>query len=460
LFRTFAHAAVEDGADLIYGHSAHTFQGVELHRDGLILYDTGGFLDDYAVDPILRYDWSLLFLADIDAGRARSLRMIPVRLGYAQAQLATGLEFEAIADRMRRQCANLGTPVMSTRAGLTIDLSPDDRRLGEAKPTRQRSAIAAGTSVTSMSRARGDGLLTRVLAPVDAASFMANYWDRAALYIPGEPTKFAGLFNRSKFFASVSQSFNSSKSRLRRDGTVLNAGVQGTDGNHHQLPIQPEQIRPLLAAGFTIHAERLDAADPGLHSLARELKEQIDIPGPVDMAGFLSPDGSGYGLHYDFMPMWVIQIEGAKRWWYSSQPAVPFPQTSRVPTARERELGVDGLYDERDMREQLLRSGDVLYLPAGTWHRVRAEGESLHLCLSVRHCDYLQLVSELLAPALLSRADWRHAPMPLATPEGLEEMDSQLEALFTERLLELRAAVDALAPRDLFRGWRDRVRAV
>jgi poly-gamma-glutamate synthesis protein (capsule biosynthesis protein) len=125
LFRAFAHAAVEDGADLIYGHSAHTFQGVEVCRGRLILYDTGNFLDDYAVDPILRYDWSFLFLAEIDSGRVRSLRMIPVRLDYAQANLAVDLEFEAIVDRMRRQCAYLGTPVSCTQEGLRIDLRPD-----------------------------------------------------------------------------------------------------------------------------------------------------------------------------------------------------------------------------------------------------------------------------------------------------------------------------------------------
>jgi poly-gamma-glutamate synthesis protein (capsule biosynthesis protein) len=125
LFQAFAHAAVEDGADLIYGHSAHTFQGVELYQGRLILYDTGDSLDDYAVDPILRYDWSFLFLAEIDAGQVRSLRMIPVRLDYAQANLAVGLEFEAIVDRMRRQCAQLGTLANTTREGLRIDLHPD-----------------------------------------------------------------------------------------------------------------------------------------------------------------------------------------------------------------------------------------------------------------------------------------------------------------------------------------------
>jgi poly-gamma-glutamate synthesis protein (capsule biosynthesis protein) len=122
LFRAFAHAAIEDGVNLVYGHSAHTFQGVERYQSGLILYDTGDFLDDYAVDPLLRYDWSFLFLVNLDGGDLCSLRLIPTTQKYAQANLATGLDFAAIVDRMRRHCADLGTPVIGTPEGLKIGL--------------------------------------------------------------------------------------------------------------------------------------------------------------------------------------------------------------------------------------------------------------------------------------------------------------------------------------------------
>lgn len=60
-FRQFAHAVIDCGADLIHGHSAHLFQAVECYKRGLILYDTGDFLDDYAVDPVLRNDCHLCF---------------------------------------------------------------------------------------------------------------------------------------------------------------------------------------------------------------------------------------------------------------------------------------------------------------------------------------------------------------------------------------------------------------
>jgi poly-gamma-glutamate synthesis protein (capsule biosynthesis protein) len=43
----FAHRLVDDGVDLVHGHSAHHAQAIEVHRDRLILYGCGDFLDDY-----------------------------------------------------------------------------------------------------------------------------------------------------------------------------------------------------------------------------------------------------------------------------------------------------------------------------------------------------------------------------------------------------------------------------
>lgn len=65
-FRKFAYALIDLGVDIIHGHSAHVFQGVEIYKNKLILYDTGDFVDDYAVDPILRNDLSFFFIIKAD----------------------------------------------------------------------------------------------------------------------------------------------------------------------------------------------------------------------------------------------------------------------------------------------------------------------------------------------------------------------------------------------------------
>jgi poly-gamma-glutamate synthesis protein (capsule biosynthesis protein) len=117
-FRRLAHRAVEF-ADLIHGHSAHVFQGPEVRHNRLILYDTGDFLDDYAVDPDLRNDWSFLFLVDLSpAGAVERLRLVPVRLDFAVVNLAAGEERRAICDRMVERARSLGTRLTPTSSGL------------------------------------------------------------------------------------------------------------------------------------------------------------------------------------------------------------------------------------------------------------------------------------------------------------------------------------------------------
>ena len=107
-FRLFARAVVDLGADVYYGHSAHVFQGVEIYRGKPILYDTGDFIDDYAVDPRLRNDRSFLFRVSVEDGALERLELFPVSLPYARVELARGTEREAILDRMVNLSAEMG----------------------------------------------------------------------------------------------------------------------------------------------------------------------------------------------------------------------------------------------------------------------------------------------------------------------------------------------------------------
>src|SRR3989344_5430924 len=60
----FAHTLIEVGADIVFGHSCHVFQGIEFYKGKPILYSTGDFIDDYAVDEIERNDQSFIFFID------------------------------------------------------------------------------------------------------------------------------------------------------------------------------------------------------------------------------------------------------------------------------------------------------------------------------------------------------------------------------------------------------------
>jgi poly-gamma-glutamate synthesis protein (capsule biosynthesis protein) len=119
-FQSFAREALAF-ADLIHGHSAHVFQGVEQRGGKFILYDTGDFLDDYAVDENLRNDWSFIFLFDVASdGAIQRLRMLPVLLEFARVDLAKGSQFREICASMIKRTEVLGIPLQQTAEGLEL----------------------------------------------------------------------------------------------------------------------------------------------------------------------------------------------------------------------------------------------------------------------------------------------------------------------------------------------------
>ncbi|HZV97485.1 MAG TPA: CapA family protein [Methylophilaceae bacterium] len=114
-FRNFARKVIELGADIYHGHSAHICQGVEIYQGKPILYDTGDFIDDYAVDPVLRNDRSCLFKLGFVDRHFHRLELLPVSLTFAHVALAQGHEREAIFSRMETLSAEFGTAL--TRHG-------------------------------------------------------------------------------------------------------------------------------------------------------------------------------------------------------------------------------------------------------------------------------------------------------------------------------------------------------
>jgi poly-gamma-glutamate capsule biosynthesis protein CapA/YwtB (metallophosphatase superfamily) len=101
-FKQFAHDLIDCGVDLIHGHSAHIFQGVEVYKKKLILYDTGDFIDDYYVDPRLRNDFSFLFLVRYSKKGIQELRLIPVLIRNFQVNKANEEDARQIMKRMQK----------------------------------------------------------------------------------------------------------------------------------------------------------------------------------------------------------------------------------------------------------------------------------------------------------------------------------------------------------------------
>jgi poly-gamma-glutamate synthesis protein (capsule biosynthesis protein) len=122
-FVEFAHAVMDGGADIFHGHSAHLFQGVEIYKGKVILFDTGDLIDDYYVDPGLRNDQQLLFVVIVTGGAIRRIDLIPLRINRMQVNLAQGELRETIKKRVQRLSKPFGTEIRADDTRLWIDVA-------------------------------------------------------------------------------------------------------------------------------------------------------------------------------------------------------------------------------------------------------------------------------------------------------------------------------------------------
>jgi poly-gamma-glutamate capsule biosynthesis protein CapA/YwtB (metallophosphatase superfamily) len=120
--RRFARWLVDNGVDVVHGHSAHIVQGVEVYRGRPIIYDAGDFVDDYIVKDGLHNDWSFLFEVEIEDGIPTALRLVPVEIddetvNHPGEEAATWLRA-----RMRTLSKPFGTRFERTGDGLALTL--------------------------------------------------------------------------------------------------------------------------------------------------------------------------------------------------------------------------------------------------------------------------------------------------------------------------------------------------
>jgi poly-gamma-glutamate synthesis protein (capsule biosynthesis protein) len=119
--RVFAHAMIEAGADLIFGHSPHVFRGIEVYQGRPIIYSAGDFIDDYAVDEIERNDESFIFVLEKESQHLK-IHLYPSCIDNCQANLSFPHQCREILSKMEKLCQNLGTSIecFQNYASITI----------------------------------------------------------------------------------------------------------------------------------------------------------------------------------------------------------------------------------------------------------------------------------------------------------------------------------------------------
>lgn len=104
----FARALIDEGADIIHGHSSHHFKGIEVYREKLIIYGCGDFINDYeGIKGFEKYhgELSLMFFpaVELSTGKLRSLVLIPMRLSGLHLVRAIKKEVQWVQKILNRE---------------------------------------------------------------------------------------------------------------------------------------------------------------------------------------------------------------------------------------------------------------------------------------------------------------------------------------------------------------------
>jgi 50S ribosomal protein L16 3-hydroxylase len=214
-----------------------------------------------------------------------------------------------------------------------------------------------------------------LLGGLSPAQFMRRHWQKKPLLVrqawPGVSPPLA----RAPLFDLAAQ--DDVESRLVRHtaaGWALRHG-----------PLPRRSLPPLATPRWTLLVQGLDLHVPAAH----EMLQRFDFVPHArldDLMVSWASDGGGVGPHLDSYDVFLLQVQGRRRW--------------RVGRSPDRTL-VDGLplkilANFQPEMEFVLEPGDMLYLPPLWGHDGVAEGECMTASIGFRAPGRRELARELL----------------------------------------------------------------
>lgn len=221
--------------------------------------------------------------------------------------------------------------------------------------------------------------LRELIPGIQLEDFFSRVWGKEPRTFTGSSDRFLGLCSVAALPAILAK-FGPRMTNVyaMRDGKAdESVWAKLAFGLHRNEPLDAQGLCE-ICRGATLVVNETTSRHAPLAELARMLFAELGEP--VGINAYLSPGGGdlGLGYHYDCWDVFVLQVEGEKRWQLFDTPA-PYPidkmemRQARVPTTEAA-------------RDLVLHAGQVLYMPRGTWHRPQPTQErSLHLTVGV-HC--------------------------------------------------------------------------
>ncbi|MEV6792136.1 cupin domain-containing protein [Streptomyces sp. NPDC051320] len=297
-----------------------------------------------------------------------------------------------------------------------------------------------GTELRDAGATAGAGVLETRLTGLSQQEFARDVWARAPL-LTRRAGDFSDLFSADAVDELISRrGLRTPFLRVAKDGSTLPessftapAGVGATISDQ----LDDTALWRGFADGATLVLQALHRTWGPVGDLSAGLSTELGHPVQAN-AYVTPPQNRGFDAHYDVHDVFVLQIEGTKRW-LVHPPVHPDPLRDQPWT--DHRFAVAEAAKGTPSIDTVLEPGDALYLPRGWLHTARAQGEvSIHLTLGIHSWTRYALAEQLAQSALaLLRDDPRmRSTLPLGVDGPAGEID-----LVRERLVAAVAEADS-----------------
>lgn len=244
-----------------------------------------------------------------------------------------------------------------------------------------------------------------LIAPLDAAAFFRQYWERAALHVArDDPAHYDGLLTVADIDRHIFGNHDLALAPFRFFKGKEEAKPPLSAGPYPNV-IDHAQAFGLLEQGYGMYLNFPERIIPALQTFYLGLTAALKVQALSHLI-ISPPNVPGFLPHTDPYGVFVLQIAGQKTWFLYDVP-------DRPPPAAGRNFHH---YGNRPPTQTLvLQAGDLLYFPRGMVHAAATtEKHSVHLSLALvppTGADLARLLLQSLAELPLMRD---YAPFGLA----------------------------------------------
>jgi len=266
-------------------------------------------------------------------------------------------------------------------------------------------------------------VLAWLLWPVTPSQFFSEYWEKRPLHVRrGRPAHLSSLFSKADIDQHLANGVEfkyGERINLARFDSVTKRKVDLNSGPRGAVAARSD-IVSAWAGGATMQVMHPQQFHDQVWRLLAGLERAF---GAVFGANsYLTPnENQGLAPHFDDVEVFMLQLEGSKRWRLHAPPA---GEEHPLPRDYSRDFLPEELGEL--LLDCILDPGDLLYLPRGTVHSgVAIAKEGNHTCTFSHHLTvstyqktaWCHLLERVL-PAALEKAASQHVEFRAGLPVG------------------------------------------